>query len=230
MIYLLTTTGMRPHAWELCKRWMRAQAYADPVTWVIVDDGEDVMSLSGVPEHWYICHVTPSPKWVRGQNTQARNLEAGLNLVPDGAKLVIIEDDDYYDPGYIAAVDGWLSHADLVGECNSRYYNVYSRRWAYCNNRKHCSLMSTAMKGDAVERFREVVSGRHKFVDIEMWRSFGGSKLISETTLTVGIKGLPGRPGIGVGHRLSSGAVDRYGQTLRNWIGTDAEVYLCETD
>lgn len=228
MIYLLTTTGMRPEAWSLCKHWMRGQSYIGPVTWVIVDDGEEVMDLSGIPSWWIVVHVTPKPKWKRGQNTQTRNLRAGLNAVPDDAKLLVIEDDDYYAPGYLTAAVDWLSQADLVGECNSRYYNVHTRRWAYCNNRNHCSLMSTAMKGKALETFREVVQGKQNFVDLELWKRYRGKKLISETTLTVGIKGLPGRPGIGAGHRLTSGAVDRDGRTLRNWIGKDAEVYLCE--
>lgn len=43
----------------------------------------------------------------------------------------------------------------------------------------------------------------------------------------VGIKGLPGRGGIGMGHRDNfRGTDDPCGALLREWIGEDAEAYL----
>ena len=229
MLTLLTTTGLRPEAWELCKRWMRQQDYKGQVKWVVVDDGEKPMNMSGIPRGWQLVAVYPAPTWKPGMNTQARNLREGLGYIEDDERVVIIEDDDYYAPQYLRAVDQWLDNADLVGECNSRYYNVKTRRWAYCGNHKHCSLMSTAVKGPALEVLRRMVdvSGENKkFIDIELWTLFRLDTMICETTLTVGIKGLPGRPGIGVGHRLSSGPTDHTGRTLRQWIGDDAEAYL----
>jgi len=42
----------------------------------------------------------------------------------------------------------------------------------------------------------------------------------------VGIKGVPGRTGIGVGHRADFGQPDPGGNTLRAWIGERASAYL----
>jgi hypothetical protein len=227
MINILTMAGMRPRAWRLCKRWMNAQDYQDQVKWIVVDDGEDALDMSGIRDDWEVSHVRRKPYWRQGENTQALNITSGLMHLDDkDAKLVIIEDDDYYAKGYLSAVDKWLDWHDLVGECNSRYYNVKSKRWAYCNNMKHCSLMSTAMKGeDAILLFKAIAERKSRFIDLNLWDEFDGSKMLYETEYTVGIKGLPGRPGIGVGHRLQSGPRDTNGATLRKWIGGDAAVY-----
>ena len=64
--------------------------------------------------------------------------------------------------------------------------------------------MSTAVKGKAIDTLRAVANTNVKFIDMELWAKFNGSKYISNTSLTVGIKGLPGRPGIGCGHNMTT--------------------------
>jgi hypothetical protein len=45
--------------------------------------------------------------------------------------------------------------------------------------------------------------------------------------LSIGIKGMPGRGGLGRGHKLDAYRNDDPdGKLLREWIGPDAEVYL----
>ena len=142
-LVLITMTGMRKEAFELCKRWMRSQTYKGQVRWIVVDDGMPRYSRFDMPKNWIVEHVNPIPSWRAGQNTQARNLREGLRRAKEGDRIVIIEDDDYYSPEYLENVSKWLEKADLVGECNSRYYNVKNRNWMRCGNLKHCSLMST---------------------------------------------------------------------------------------
>ena len=222
MLTLLTATGMRPEAWAICERLMMAQTYAEPVRWIIVDDGEQPQPITFRRDGWVIELICPSPVWQPGQNTQARNLLAGLAHVRSDEKLVVIEDDDHVDPGYLTEVAKWLDQADLVGEPMARYFNVSSGVGKQLQNKTHCSLCSTAVKGAGIEALRQAVAKNKKFIDMELWRTFRGKKFISNTRHVVGIKGLPGRGGIGCGHRMTGAPT---AGLLRQWIGSDAEIY-----
>ncbi len=207
MLTLLTPTGDRPEAWELCKRWMRQQDYAGDVRWVIVDDGREPQSMEGLPSGWSIHVVRPDPCWEMGQNTQARNLTAGLEAIPADAQVAIIEDDDYYGPSYLTTIFAWLATADLVGERGALYFNLQTLAAMRCPNTEHASLCQTACKGAALSALRDTIAKQTGFIDMTLWREFTGSKLLSDTTHAIGIKGLPGRGGIGVGHQLQQGSI-----------------------
>lgn len=226
MLTLLTATGARPAAWALCERWMARQDYSGPVRWIIVDDGPEPQPVTFRRDGWQLVLVRPSPHWAPGQNTQARNLLKGLAAVDPADNLAIIEDDDWYAPDWLSAVAAELQHAELVGEHRARYYNVQQRRGRQLVNTGHASLCSTAMRGSALQDFADACRARPKFIDLELWRRprdrrlFGGHRV-------VGIKGLPGRGGIGMGHDPEfRGEADASGALLRDWIGEDAEVYL----
>ncbi|UXL30896.1 glycosyltransferase family A protein [Stenotrophomonas maltophilia] len=226
MLTLLTATGARPAAWALCERWMARQDYAGPVRWIIVDDGPEPQPVTFRRDGWQLVLVRSSPHWAPGQNTQARNLLKGLAAVDPADSLVIIEDDDWYAADWLTTVAVELEHAELVGEHRARYYNVEQRRGRQLANTGHASLCSTAMRGSALRDFADACRSRPKFIDLELWRRprdrrlFGGHRV-------VGIKGLPGRGGIGMGHDPDfKGEADAGGALLRDWIGEDAEVYL----
>jgi endogenous inhibitor of DNA gyrase (YacG/DUF329 family) len=115
-----------------------------------------------------------------------------------------------------------------VGECRARYYNVATRRGQQLHNNQHASLCSTAMRGMAIETFRWACEQRTKFIDLELWRK-GRSRYLFGGGRVCGIKGMPGRGGIGMGHAADfSGTHDPDGRILREWIGDDAELYLRE--
>lgn len=203
---------------------MEAQTIRSPVHWVIVDDGALQQPIS-LKRAWSIDIVRPSPRWQPGENTQVRNLRAGFGAIGPEARVVIIEDDDFYDPDYLTQVDGWLNHADLVGESHAKYYNVATRRWALCNNDKHASLCSTAVKGSGLIALRGVLAGASDFVDVDLWSMMRGT--LYRTDYVVGIKGLPGRRGIGIGHMDDFGKHDPTGAVLRGWVGEQfAETYF----
>lgn len=225
MLHLLTATGARPEAWAICERLMAAQDYSGPVTWVIVDDGPQAQPVTFAREGWSLQVIRPEPYWQSGQNTQSRNLLAGLKVIPDDARLVIIEDDDHYARDWLTTVDRELDNAELVGEYQARYYNVATRRGRQLHNTGHASLCSTALRGSAIEALRKVCKTSPTFIDMKLWREhrsrhlFGGHRVI-------GIKGLPGRGGIGIGHKQNfTGQNDPAGTLLRSWIGEDVELY-----
>lgn len=194
----LTPTGSRVEAFAKCSEYMQAQTVSEPVRWIVVDDCDPATDVPGVKD-WQIVHVRPEPRWEPGQNTQARNLLAGLDYVEPGDKLVIIEDDDQVAPWWLERVSQWLDHDDLVGEAPSLYRHLNgNERWM--NNKNHASLCATGMKGPAIDRFRKIVTDGGKMIDVRLWKMRG--KLYPWDGGVVGIKGYPGRPGIGVGHRL----------------------------
>jgi hypothetical protein len=225
MLTLLTATGCRPLAWSLCERWMAAQDYADDVRWIVVDDGEEPLQVSPARAGWTVRVLRPRPYWKAGQNTQARNLLAGLEEAGTGP-LVVIEDDDWYAPTWLSVAAEALEHADLVGERRARYYNLALRRGRQLSNDKHASLCSTAMHGRAIASFRSACALRPKFIDLDLWARHR-SRHLFDGHRVVGIKGLPGRTGIGMGHRNDfAGQSDPRGALLRDWLGNDAEAYL----
>lgn len=225
MLTLLTATGCRPAAWALCERWMSAQDYAGPVRWVIVDDGAEPQPIAFAREGWSLEVIRPAPHWQKGQNTQARNLLAGLNVIGPDERLVIIEDDDHYKADWLSTVARELDRAELVGETLARYYNISTGIGRQLQNAQHSSLCSTAIRGRAIEAFRRACRKNPKFIDLELWRSFAGRHLFGGHRVT-GIKGLPGRGGIGMGHKADfRGTKDGDGALLRSWIGADADYY-----
>jgi hypothetical protein len=177
-------------------------------------------------EDWTLTIVRPEPFWKEGVNTQARNLIAGMYYVNKDAKLLVIEDDDYYDPNYLQMVDGWLNKHDLVGECMARYYNLATRKHRQLSNNQHASLCSTAMKGDAITLFAKELLISTKYIDINVWQKFTGAKCLYPTKMVVGVKGLAGRKGIGMGHNADFNGQSDAGHTVFNkWIGENARLY-----
>lgn len=142
-----------------------------------------------------------------------------LDQVDPEHGVAVWEDDDWYAPGYLADVAKWLSHRPLAGECRARYYNIATGKGRQINNDRHASLCSTAVRGEGLRALRQAVAKADTFIDMTLWRMLPGR--LYQTKHVVGIKGMPGRGGIGTGHR------DAFGQpmNLRDWIGEDAALY-----
>ena len=226
MLTLLTATGCRPEAWAISEKLAMRQDYTGPVHWIIVDDGEKPQPVTFRRENWTLSIIRPDHYWNPGDNTQAKNLIAGMDHVLPDARLVVWEDDDMYSPDYLTWCGEMLDAADLIGESHARYYNIRTKMARPLSNDKHASLCSTAMKGKAIEAFRRELIPGVKFIDINLWRNFQGSKLLARGNRVVGIKGLPGRLGIGMGHKNDfHGQIDHSGSILRQWAGVNASLY-----
>jgi len=146
-----------------------------------------------------------------------------------------MEDDDWYSPHHVADIVRRLETHDAVGCSIQRYYNVAVRKWAMMQN-KGSSLCQTGFRYDLLPLFVECVAtcwrGDRKGIDAEFWRrlhwqSNGRVQCFDDRLDVVGIKGMPGRKGIGVGHDPTWGGwTDDPDMTkLVEWIGEDAEVY-----
>jgi hypothetical protein len=73
-----------------------------------------------------------------------------------------------------------------------------------------------------VTNFVTICQKMSKFIDLELWK--GGKGRLFDTQMTVGIKGLPGRPGIGAGHRMK-GIRDPKLVVLKKRIGADSAAF-----
>lgn len=225
MLVLLTPTGGRPEALALLAGYINAQTYDGPARWIIVDDCEPKSPLPTVRAGIDIGEVRPAWRWLPGMNTQAASMSEGLAWVEPGDTVVVLEDDDAYLPDHLANVLAALERVEMAGEQVARYYNVATGRWKVLPGHYHASLASTAVRGRALAMLREVCAAGSRRIDMDLWQAFNGPKVLLGSENVVGIKGLPGRGGIGVGHRDAFGAPDRSGQVLAQWLGPRAEAY-----
>ena len=139
---------------------------------------------------------------------------------------IALEDDDWYGPDWVQVVHDALEKHSLVGESHARYYNVAQRRARQLDNAQHASLCSTGLRGPAIEQLKAVCRPGIQFIDVLLWQSYGNAGLFRSENV-VGIKGLPGRKGIGIGHdKRFQGTPDKTGKILRSWVGPDVAAYL----
>lgn len=225
---VITPTGARPTAFALAERWMSRQTYRGPLQWVVIDD---CLPRTRCTMEQQV--ILPNWTWGPGQNTQAANLLLGLRAARYD-KVIIIEDDDWYGPAYLDVMGARLDEADIVGEMNARYYNAATRIYHISPNIAHSSLCQTGLRATALPILMYACQSGRRWLDIDLWKGSAGADLNRRMyppqvpPLSIGIKGLPGRPGIGIGHRMRSSPVfltDHNLEVLRSWIGEDAGEY-----
>lgn len=235
MIVLITPTGERPMQFKLCCRWMRNQTYKGKVLWIIVDDGRvnSTDITEKFPDNWTIIYKYPATKWHMGLNTQARNLKLGINICkafPKGSVegIGIIEDDDYYSSTYLETMVEKLKGFDIIGEQSTTYYHIPARRYLICHNDKHASLFQTMFTIAAIPTFEKCYP--NKYIDMMFFKEANLTdlkiNLFKKTDLAIGIKGLPGREGIGGGHNpLTEKTPDPNLTYLKSVLGEDYKYY-----
>lgn len=205
----------------LLGEYLSAQTFDGPATWIVIDDVDPASRIPKVRDGITVEVIRPLWRWKPGDITQAECILVGLLKIPDDAVIFILEDDDIILPPYIETMLKALETADLVGESSARYYNVRTGRYKAIPTPRHSSLASTAVRGR--EALMRACHGG-KFIDITLWRDFKGRKTLLDTANVIGIKGLPGRQGIGVGHRDNFGTPDTTG-VLEQWAGDYARNY-----
>ena len=213
MIALITPTGGRPKQIELCAKWMEQQTYKGTVLWVLVDDcmpNTTAFITEDFKPNWHIVKVRPKPYWEYGQNTQARNLLEGIKIIKkytDVTSVFIIEDDDYYTPSYLSVMVEKLKGFDAAAQVNTIYYNVETHIAHNNKNMEHGSLFQTAFNIEILPIFELSIKDNYRFIDIVFWKKLKHRKInLFEDVVnhSVGIKGMPGREGIGIGHRMTT--------------------------
>lgn len=222
-ISVITPTADRPRGIELCERYMARQT-VQPDEWIVADGGQIPAKLTMGQVHLH----KPSPP---GAANLAGNILRALDAVT-GDIVVIVEDDDHYAPNHIAACVAGLKRWPAYGCARLLYYNVEHRCWVQMANRGS-ALCQTAFRRELIPEMqraaREAMEAGSYGIDGRFWASRRHMAIGPQTV--IGIKGLPGTPGLGVGHRPSSKPgrqwrPDPEMKILRQMIGADAENYL----
>lgn len=240
-IHLITCTGDRPLSFALCKRFVKRWSQTRNINWIIVDDGKlpygapTPANKSQVVTYIRRQSVNESP-----QQSFINNLWCALGELKGETNdaVFFIEDDDYYSPGYLGAMLNGLRSSQLCGLTTAKYFNASNLRWREITNGSHSSLCGTALRyGDGIRALQEAIRRCEAkgsiSVDVELWQVAALLRLKtlrlqdSAAPLTVGLKGLPGRKGLGIGHRPpSSWEVDSPDcAKLRSWLGDDFKLY-----
>jgi hypothetical protein len=240
MIVLLTATGGRPIQFNLCQEFMQRQTYKGDVVWIIIDDCMPVTTDNvkhPFKEDWIIIKHYPKPLWKAGMNTQFRNMIEGGDLIlrnfnkEDIKAVFIIEDDDYYKPTYLEKMMEKLNGFDIIGETYSIYYNVFYNNYIVWGNVKHCSLFQTAFTPKVIPTLQDICrKPSHNpgyYIDVELWNRVKNKYFFRDGNLAIGIKGLPGRGGIGAGHDdFKEMMPDKDGSYLKSLLGEEDKIYL----
>lgn len=238
MLIAVTPTGHRPKALAALARRVAAAGRHAPDLWIIADDGDP---LSKVDRPINTFHGRRRPFWKPGQITLKENISYALKLadahipnLEESAAVMILEDDDWYAPQYFEGIRKALAfmQSEVLGVPFARYFNVRSLHALENMNDRHASLSNTIVRGSAIWKLKELCKGNpDHFIDIPLWdwaMGTGRGTLLPELSqFTVGVKGLPGRPGIGIGHRPEMGY---YRPDAVNWLGADADEYLRMVD
>ena len=236
MVTAITPTGDRPLPFALCQRWMANQT-RKPDQWLVVDDGKIPMNLSDGLQY-----IRREPRPDDPPHTLCANMATAIPLVT-GDKILIIEDDEYYAPTYVEEMARRLDSYEVVGIGDSKYYYLPTGRWLTFGNRGHASLAQTAFRASLLPKLSEFLATGNviDWLDMKIWSWVDDSKktgkpisymlfVDSAQSLYVGIKGLPGRKGMGEGHnpvvvqRYHPDTLDR--MKLKQWIPKDYQIYL----
>lgn len=222
MLSVITPTGDRPIGMLRLSRCLAAQTWGDRFQWIIVDDGENATPIEEAPELADVTLVRrKSNKHEAGVLSQKRNILAGIEKVK-GDFVLICEDDDFYHPEYFASSFEGLKTYEVVGERTARYYNVKTRCFRELIGSYHSSLAATALRKSALPFLVDACSPmKAQGIDMSLWRFLNSNVeriALRGSSSVVGVKGLPGRKGIGVGHRSSFGEFDKNMEVLARWL------------
>lgn len=221
-ISLVTPTADQPLGMLLAEQYIARQTIGFH-EWIVADDGTVPARLSMGQKHLI------RQRQHEGGRSLAGNMLAALPHVT-GEIVVMVEHDDWYSPLHLATSLQRLQRAKATGNGYQRYYNVHHRCYRLMKN-VGSALCNTAFTADlipAMQRAAETAMRTGGYgVDRLFWDSIDeGEKDVHDVETVVGIKGLPGRPGLGMGHRPAEGwTLDPQLAQLREWIGEDVENY-----
>lgn len=227
-VTLVTVTADQPTGMRFLEAFMRAQTVdVSAWPWLVVDDGVEAATLTMGQTHIRRAREADC----RPAQSFCRNLLAVLPYL-EGDWAIFLEHDDWYSRHHIEMLLELMATPDAViaGDGLQRYYNVKERCWRPFDNIGAC-FCQTAMHASIFPVLREVaeqqLAADHYGVDQRVWRRVPRTQwALREAGTALGIKGLPGRAGLGLGHRPTADwRRDPELAALRTFIGADADQY-----
>ena len=199
---VLTPTGDRGVALERCLYYLERQT-VKPDQWLVVDDGS-VKTASKLETKLPIQIINRTFDKKKA-NSFITNIREAIPYIKFN-NIIIFEDDDWYHPTYIDRTLQRLREVAICGQPNAVYYNIKFRRYRINGNTWRASFCETAFKSRLLPKLKKLCRpGSSAFLDSRLWQHCVKNKLpfrlYQDARLCIGIKGLPGRTGIGIGHR-----------------------------
>lgn len=226
MITLITLTGGRQQCFSMLEKFIKAQTYivSAQTQWLVVDDCTPPTECTLGQTY-----IKGPRAWEPGLNTQRYNMEAAISKVK-GDVVLVLEDDDFYAPGYIQAMMDHLAYSEVVGIGNAKYYNVGVPGYKYLRNYVHAALSMTAFHAKHLKILKAAVDSGEFYFDAYLWRRVMDTRIpftmVTNNTLSIGFKGMPGRDGLTHSHREKKDYLyDTNYAKLREWLGINFKMY-----
>jgi glycosyltransferase involved in cell wall biosynthesis len=231
LISIITCTGGRPEAFALCQQFLNRQTVTNPIQWIIAKDTDETLEFMDLRKGIDVEVYQGNKPWRPGINTQRYNMDEAIKHVR-GDYIFTFEDDDWYRKDYLEIQLYFLQKFSVVGQGNSHYYNIKERMYKQWKNYQHTSLNETGIRASELDRLDRAVNSGQLFFDMMLWDIIHKEKvnylLYDHVGVVVGMKGLPGKTGIGGGHFPDESFMkDQMLEILRSWIGPeDTKLYI----
>lgn len=223
-ISIITPSGERHEAIKRTHYYIERQICQGPIQWILVDDSEkhyEIQKPSNVTIFNHHKRTYPGNK----SDSFRANVICSLDCVYFD-KIIIFEDDDWYHPGYLKLYSDRLTNYQLVGEGPARYYNIQKKTYRTLGNIKRASFCQTALRSEIIEKLLISCQRDTPFVDARLWTKDCRRFIFQDDKPhCIGIKGMPGRLGIGMGHRCKTFTSDPEFKILERWIGKEDTDY-----
>jgi hypothetical protein len=215
-VTLITPSSERHFAIARCEEYIKRQTYKGPLQWIVAEDSKKPYDLTCGQVH--IKRTSGSDK----VTSFLGNIKAILPEI-EYDNVLIIEDDDWYSPEYISLYKHRLERWHLVGEGPARYYNVKEKCFRFCQNDSRASFCQTGLRATSLDKLYASIQKHNAFVDARLWDKKLPKFVFQGDTHCIGIKGMPGKKGIGIGHRPTKAnfIADPDFKELEKWIGKE---------
>lgn len=226
-ITIITPSGERHEAIQRTKYYIERQTFNGPIQWIICDDSKEHYNINA-PSN--VLKFTHKKREYPGNKSDSfrGNVICALPLILFD-RVIIFEDDDWYHPDYLVVYKNRLLNYELVGEGPARYYNIQRRSYRILGNTKRASFCQTALRASIVDKLFVACQRDSAFVDARLWdKNCHKFVFRDDKPHCIGIKGMPGRMGIGMGHRCKSFTTDKEFKILERWIGKEDTDYYRE--
>lgn len=226
-VTIITPSGERHEAIKRTHYYIQRQSFNGPIQWIICDDSNEHYEINAPTN---VSHFNHHKREYPGNKVESfrANVICALPLVLFD-RVVIMEDDDWYHPDYLVVYKNRLLNWQLVGEGPARYYNIARRTYRVLGNTKRASFCQTALQASILDKLFIACQKDSAFVDARLWdkdcRKF---VFRDDKPHCIGVKGMPGRVGIGMGHRSKSFTSDHEFKVLEKWIGKEDTNYYRE--
>lgn len=221
-ISIITPTADRYFCIKRLAYYLTRQTFIGDIQWIVTDSGSisefNSFEVNFRTDYKYLGHIKKPHK------SFCKNMLDALSRVKY-EKIIVMEDDDWYHPTYIETMWERLHKKDLIGEIPATYYHIKDQSYRILPNVDRASMCQMGFRSVVISILKHILEQQNAFVDIQLWRYYSSKfrKELYNSRLSIGIKGMPGNPGIGIGHRPTDvhRTKDKNFQKLEEWIGKE---------